>query len=84
MVGAPGEAMMTGPAVEVELELEPRVAKIIAVAVPAATATIPILAHLEDHQCLDFSFRSPMTLVTFVIEMVVSPTSLPREAETFT
>jgi hypothetical protein len=50
--------MMTGPGVEVEVdvELEPRVAKMIAAAVPAATATIPILAHLEDHQCLGFSF----------------------------
>ena len=49
---------MTGPGVEVEVdvELEPRVAKMIAAAVPAATATIPILAHLEDHQCLGFSF----------------------------
>ena len=79
MVGEPGEAVMVGT---FGAELEPRVSRMTAVTAPAAPARTPILAHLEDHQLLRFSLPSPITRVTLFIEMVISPASLPLDADT--
>ena len=64
--------------------LPPRVNSTTARVIPAAPATIPILAHFEDHHFLCLASPSPTIRVTFDIEIVVSPNSFPREAVTWT
>ncbi len=74
MVGEPGEAVTVEA-----LDPPPRVSKITATTTPAAPAMTATLAHLLDHQVLCFCVPSPTNRVTFVMEIVASPSSFPRD-----